>query len=379
MEDTKTENTPQGSRVQPRRSSRFALSNSPTVKEEKNAQSSEFNYNTVTATTTTTGAISTLNDITDNTTINTTTTTTATTVTTTNSNTINNNENINENTVDKNNDEDNKDNENEENDDDSTNNKNDDINNINNNNTNTNNNNNNISNNNNTNNHSRVTRSLSTDSNSNEESSNSNPPSSNNGKRRRNANNTKIANKKKANSLYSNHSNATTIAAKSPPRGSGDDFERETRNTTQRLSKEAKDARKAEREIVIKKKLAELDVLERTVKDQSHEEYHKLLEEIQSKRNKKLTVAQGRHALMESNFKNGFLATKKSAFDKFHLDKLALRRSMMNQIQQKINRIEQEYFSSQQGTRSSLDDQHLNEWSPPDRPSMINILFFIII
>ncbi|KAI9303458.1 hypothetical protein BJ944DRAFT_232155 [Cunninghamella echinulata] len=300
----------QGSRVQPRRSSRSTLSNSPTVKEEKNVSATESN----------TGA-DTTND-------------TTTTLTDTNDTTIENNDNDNNTSNNQTN------------------------------HTNSNSNNNNSSNtnsNSNTNNHSRVTRSLSTDSNSNEESSNSNPPS-NNGKRRRNTNHTKQANKKKPNTnttttTTNSSSPSSTGAAKSPPRGSGDDFERETRNTTHRLSKEAKDARKAERDIIIKKKLAELDTLERTVKDQSHEEYHKLLEEIQSKRNKKLTVAQGRHALMETNFKNGFLAQKKSAYDKFHLDKLALRRTMMNQIQQKINRIEQEYFSSQQG----LDEQEINQ------------------
>ncbi|KAI8089675.1 uncharacterized protein BX664DRAFT_333623 [Halteromyces radiatus] len=172
-----------------------------------------------------------------------------------------------------------------------------------------------------TNHHSRVTRSLSADSNSNEESSNSNPNTSNttlNGKRRRNTNNSKQSNKKKSSN---SSASSPSTNAKSPPRGSGDDFERETRNTTQRLSKEAKDARKAEREIIVKKKLSELEALERTVKDQSHEEYQKLLEELQSKRSKKLSVAQGRHALMESNFKNGFLAQKKSAFDKFYVRK----------------------------------------------------------
>ncbi|KAI8071510.1 hypothetical protein BC940DRAFT_293039 [Gongronella butleri] len=203
--------------------------------------------------------------------------------------------------------------------------------------------------------HSRVTRSLSADSNSNDDT--------NNGAKRRRTGG-KPGPKKK----QQPHS-----PSKSPPRNP-DEFERETRNTTHRLSKEAKDARKAERELVIKKKLAELDMLERTVKDHSHEEYHKLLEEIQAKRTKKLSVAEGRHELMESNFRNGFLAQKKSAFDKYHLDKLALRRTMIHQVQQKINRIEQEYYSSQQGNKSSLDDQNLADWTPPDRPSMISSL-----
>ncbi|KAI8341480.1 hypothetical protein BC941DRAFT_417003 [Chlamydoabsidia padenii] len=237
-----------------------------------------------------------------------------------------------------------------------------------------------------TNHHSRVTRSLSVDSNSNEESSTN---INTNGKRRRHTNNyNKTSNKKRSTvatispspsiaSPSSSSPSSASVSVKSPPRGTiNDDNERETRNTTQRLTKEAKDARKAERGIIVKKKLDELETLEQLVKDQSHVQYQKLLKEIQDKRNQKLGVAQGRFALMETHFRNGFLAQKKSAFDKFYFDKLALRRTMMNQVQQKINRIEQEYFYSQQNTKSALDDQHLNEWTPPDRPAMINILLF---
>ncbi|SAM03925.1 hypothetical protein [Absidia glauca] len=273
--------------------------------------------------------------------------------------------------------------------------------------------------------HSRVTRSLSADSNSNEEltatNNNNSSASANtangNGKRRRHtSNSSKLSHKKRsgASTTTNTAAPATTTATtpnttsstttppppsstttspssistslspssatpsvKSPPRGPGnaDDYERETRHTTQRLSKEAKDARKAERGIIVKKKLDELESLEQMVKDQSHEEYQSLLKEIQDKRAEKLDVAQGRHALMETHFKNGYLAQKKAAFDKFHFDKLALRRNMMNQVQQKINKIEQEYFFSQQSNKSALDDPHLHEWAPPDRPSMINILF----
>ncbi|ORX52862.1 hypothetical protein DM01DRAFT_1336648 [Hesseltinella vesiculosa] len=221
--------------------------------------------------------------------------------------------------------------------------------------------------------HARVTRSLSVDS-SNDDSASQ--------KRRRitNSSSTPTSTAKSTRKKPSSSSTSTTANMSSIPihPSNTDEFERETRNSSQRLSKEAKDAKKAEREVMIKKKLAELDQLEKTVKDHSHEEYHKLLEDIQAKRSKKLTVAQGRHSLMESNFRNGFLAQKKSAFDKFHLDKLALRRAMIYKVQQKINRIEQEYYASQQTTKSSLDDQNLADWMPPDRPSMINILFYFI-
>ncbi|KAI8329432.1 hypothetical protein BC941DRAFT_476367 [Chlamydoabsidia padenii] len=229
---------------------------------------------------------------------------------------------------------------------------------------------------------SRVTRSLSADSNSNEESSTSaNTTSITNGKRRRHTNNSKSStNKKKSNNNPSTPSPTPSSSVVVATPLNTDDVERETRHTTQRLSKEAKDSRRAEREIIVKKKLGELEAFEEKVRNQSHEGYKTLLQDIQAKRNKKLVVAQDRHALMASNFKNGFLAQKKSAEDQFHLDKLALRRTMIHQVQQKINRIEQEYFSSLQqgGPRNLLDEPHLNEWIPPDRPSMINILFYFL-
>lgn len=59
--------------------------------------------------------------------------------------------------------------------------------------------------------------------------------------------------------------------------------------------------------------------MEEKIKNETHEGYQALLEDIQTKRAKKLTVAQGRHAMMASNFKNGFLAQKKSAEDQFYV------------------------------------------------------------
>jgi predicted ATPase len=66
-------------------------------------------------------------------------------------------------------------------------------------------------------------------------------------------------------------------------------------------------------------RLGELEALEEKIKNETHEGYQTLLEDIQTKRTKKLIVAQGRHAMMASNFKNGFLAQKKSAEDQFYV------------------------------------------------------------
>ncbi|KAI8374723.1 uncharacterized protein BYT42DRAFT_417064 [Radiomyces spectabilis] len=98
-----------------------------------------------------------------------------------------------------------------------------------------------------------------------------------------------------------------------------DDTDRETRNKTQRISKEAREARKAEREIIIKERLAELDKLEKAVKNESHAEYHKLLRDIEAKRTKKVNATESRHSLAEMNIRSAFIAQKKVAFDQFYV------------------------------------------------------------
>ncbi|CAO3654752.1 unnamed protein product [Mucor hiemalis] len=210
-------------------------------------------------------------------------------------------------------------------------------------------------------------------------------------KRKRKGKNT--SNKKRADSYQpSSHTmksvnsapatTATTTGNSSTPSKSassgnngGDDSERETRNATQRMSKEAREAKKAQRDIIIRERLNELDKLEKAVKDGSHSEYHKLLSDIEHKRTKMLCVAEMRRSFAEGNINNFFDSQKNAAYSQFYWDKLALRRSMIQHVQHKINTLEQEYYSNQ--VQSSLDDEHLSEWVPPDRPSMINILFNI--
>ncbi|KAI8645086.1 hypothetical protein BD408DRAFT_412219 [Parasitella parasitica] len=148
--------------------------------------------------------------------------------------------------------------------------------------------------------------------------------------------------------------------------------ERETRNSAQRISKEAREAKKAQRDLIMKERLTELDKLEKAVKDGSHSEYHKLLSDIESKRSKMLSVAEMRRSLAEGNVNNFFNSQKYAAYSQYYWDKLALRRSMIQHVQQKINTLEQEYYSNH--VQSSLDDDHLTEWVPPDRPSMLIII-----
>ncbi|KAI9012691.1 hypothetical protein CLU79DRAFT_769743 [Phycomyces nitens] len=148
-----------------------------------------------------------------------------------------------------------------------------------------------------------------------------------------------------------------------------DDTDRETRHTSQRMSKEAREAKRAERDAVIKERLAELDKIEKAVKDHSHPDYLRLMEDMKAKHEQKRQAIESRHNLVEMNIKNALTCQHKMAYDQFYWDKLALRRSMIQQVQQKINVLEQEYYSHGQGT---LDNQHLAEWVPPERPLMIS-------
>ncbi|KAG0738058.1 hypothetical protein G6F57_007581 [Rhizopus arrhizus] len=150
-----------------------------------------------------------------------------------------------------------------------------------------------------------------------------------------------------------------------------EDNERELRNSSQRISKEAREAKKAQRESIIKEKLDELDKIEKAVKDGSHTEYHKLLAEIEEKRSRMLIVAQMRRSLAEGTVYNLFKSQKECAYSQYYWDKLALRRSMIENVQRKLSKLEQEYYASHSG---HTDDEQLTDWVPPERPSMISSL-----
>lgn len=110
-----------------------------------------------------------------------------------------------------------------------------------------------------------------------------------------------------------------------------------------------------------------MDKLEKAVKDGSHSEYHKLLSDIEQKRTKTLFVAEMRRSLAEGNVVNFFNSQKNAAYSQYYVnpnthffcasepnfffflnqwDKLALRRSMIQHVQHKINTLEQEYYSN---------------------------------
>ncbi|KAI8968538.1 hypothetical protein BDF20DRAFT_186994 [Mycotypha africana] len=198
-------------------------------------------------------------------------------------------------------------------------------------------------------------------------------------RKRKAASKSNTSNKKRAESHSSassnqiNNSNGSSNSNKSTSAyNSHHDNERETRTSASRQLKGAKEAKKAEREVIIKERLRQLEEIEQAVKSGTHAEYHKLLHDIESKRAKMLKIAELRRSFAEGNVLNFFNSQKYAAYSQYYWDKLALRRSLIHQVQQKINLLEQEYYSNH--VKSSLDDEHLSEWVPPDRPSMISSL-----
>ncbi|KAI8142035.1 hypothetical protein BJV82DRAFT_670144 [Fennellomyces sp. T-0311] len=151
--------------------------------------------------------------------------------------------------------------------------------------------------------------------------------------------------------------------------------DRETRNMSQRMTKEAREAKKAQREAAVKEKLAELDQLEQTVKSGTHPEYVKLINEIESKRAARIKVTQASYEHYMANFTETFETTRKAANDHYmpQLQRQGFRRQMMQQVQQQISKLEQEFYSH--NVASSLDNQHVSDWTPRHRPSRLDILF----
>ncbi|KAG1049337.1 hypothetical protein G6F43_008330 [Rhizopus delemar] len=135
--------------------------------------------------------------------------------------------------------------------------------------------------------------------------------------------------------------------------------DRELRNSPQRISKEARDAKKAERETVIKEKLDELDRIEKAIKDGSHIKYQKLLSEIEEKKSRMLIVAKMKRSLAEGTIYNLYNSQKECAYSQHHVVTLS------------VLLLEQEYYVTHS---SYTHDEHETDWAPPERPSTISSL-----
>lgn len=68
-------------------------------------------------------------------------------------------------------------------------------------------------------------------------------------------------------------------------------------------------------------RLNELEKLEKTVKDGSNREYHKLLENIEEKRAKMANVAEMRRSFAEGTVTNFYNAQKYAAYSQYHVMK----------------------------------------------------------
>ncbi|CAO3696004.1 unnamed protein product [Rhizopus stolonifer] len=118
------------------------------------------------------------------------------------------------------------------------------------------------------------------------------------------------------------------------------------RRTTSRDKKREEPKKDDKRENEMKEKLDELSRIESAVRDGSHTEYNSSLVEIQERRNKRLMVAKMKRSLAEGTVFSLFKSQKDSAYLQFYWDKLTLRRSMIENVQRKLNKLEQEYHSS---------------------------------
>ncbi|CAO3670255.1 unnamed protein product [Rhizopus microsporus] len=84
-----------------------------------------------------------------------------------------------------------------------------------------------------------------------------------------------------------------------------------------------------------------------------------------------LIVAKMRRSLAEGVVYNLFNSQRECAYSQYYWDKLTLRRVMIENVQRKISKLEQEYYTSHQ---SYSDDDRLADWMPPERPSTISSL-----
>ncbi|KAI7852152.1 hypothetical protein BDC45DRAFT_197713 [Circinella umbellata] len=112
-------------------------------------------------------------------------------------------------------------------------------------------------------------------------------------------------------------------------------------------------------------RLAELDELEKTILDGTHEEYRERMAHAETKRLNEMKNAKLRRDLEEDDIRFTFEAFRKAAYDQFYQCKAELRKRMINQIQAQIKRSEEEWHTlSHENTGCSDDDQELYDWLP---------------
>ncbi|KAI9314513.1 hypothetical protein BX666DRAFT_463787 [Dichotomocladium elegans] len=90
-------------------------------------------------------------------------------------------------------------------------------------------------------------------------------------------------------------------------------------------------------------KLAQLDELEKSILDGTHQEYRERMAHAEKKRMDQIRIAQVRRNLQEIDIRSAFDARTKAAHDNFHQSRAALRLSMIGRVQAEIKRLEEEW------------------------------------
>ncbi|KAI9283412.1 hypothetical protein BY458DRAFT_496488 [Sporodiniella umbellata] len=139
----------------------------------------------------------------------------------------------------------------------------------------------------------------------------------------------------------------------------------------QKERKEAKWTKRLQRDALASEELRKLDKVEEEVKKGSHTNYRTLLSRIEEKRSNKLKEASVKREMSRKVAYNFFVAQKESAISQYHWEKIALRRSMIKNIQYKLNRLEREYYDNHS---NDIQKENFSDWNPPERPSVISPL-----
>ncbi|KAI8576337.1 hypothetical protein K450DRAFT_257277 [Umbelopsis ramanniana AG] len=155
-----------------------------------------------------------------------------------------------------------------------------------------------------------------------------------------------------------------------------DDAHEEEVNSDKETNKKSKSNKRTYTSEAMKQRFENLDQQQIQIREGSHPQYIQLLEDIESKRSEKYGNAELRRKLAQGAITACYEADKKQANDQYYFGRVSIRREMLDQVQQKISALHTEYITLKFGQEYSLAKAKLiANWVPPERPTMINILF----
>ncbi|ORY97751.1 hypothetical protein BCR43DRAFT_490302 [Syncephalastrum racemosum] len=115
-----------------------------------------------------------------------------------------------------------------------------------------------------------------------------------------------------------------------------------TSNNVKKDGKRKPQAQTATTSAMLQEKLNELNALEKSVRDGTHSELMKYWQEIEEKRTQRVALAEAQCRSTQHIAQTEFDARVKAAQDQFMKRRAEVRRSMMNDIQDKIKRLQEE-------------------------------------